>query len=111
MKPRAFLASAAIMLATTFLPTARADLRFLPGKVMREFYLNIDFLGLGSNFGPLANSTNYPNFPDIRELVTGLSGDQYYDNRLGGGTENYAQRIAGHLFPPLSGTYTFLMYT
>ena len=86
------------------------NLTFLPGQLMREFFLNIDFLDQGNNFGPLATAPNYPNSPDIREFISNLTGNQYYDNRMGGGTDNYAMRIAGHLLPPVSGTYTFLTY-
>ncbi|MCX6927270.1 MAG: PA14 domain-containing protein [Verrucomicrobia bacterium] len=100
-------AAAAILLATLTGRPTQAALTYWPGQLMREFYLNIDFLSKGNNFGPLDSAPNYPNSPDIREYVFNLNGNQYYDNRLGGGTENYAMRIAGHLLPTVSGSYTF----
>lgn len=106
MRRFSVLVAVASILLTPFVP-ARAAMIYQPGQVMREFFLNIDFIDGGNNFGPLFSAPAYPNSPDIREFISDLSGNQYYDNRLGGGTDNYAMRIAGHLLVPVSGTYTF----
>jgi hypothetical protein len=66
------------------------------GSIVTERWENIDTTDLNT----LKDSLNFPNSPDVTEVITEFSWD-------GPDTDNYGGRISGWVYAPATGDYTF----
>ncbi|HZR18234.1 MAG TPA: lamin tail domain-containing protein, partial [Verrucomicrobiae bacterium] len=77
------------------------NIGFTTGYVESDFYTGI----AGTNLSALTGNPNFPNHPN---RVNYYQNSYWFDSTVG---NNYGNRMAGILVPPVSGEYQFLVYS